>query len=93
MNRVLASIAVLTLVFSAPVPALAADPLDPAGNTSTGKGSSSSQTLIVAQQAHATFQRGDVFVAVSNGQVQWRLPDGRLCRPCSSARGLRMAGS
>jgi len=32
----------------------------------------------VATQSSTSFGIGDVFVAVGNGQVQWRLPDGTL---------------
>lgn len=34
--------------------------------------------MVSIQQVHSTFQPGDVLVAVSDGKVQWRLPDGSL---------------
>ncbi len=60
--------------------ALASDPVDPAGNPiqQSGTGTLEAGEILQMQQVHATFQRGDVFVAVSDGRVQWHLPDGTL---------------
>lgn len=81
-KRVVALMAVFGLVLSSVSVASAADPVDPAGNPTGGPSSTSegsdSQVTVSSNQAHDTFQPGDVFVAVSDGKVQWRLPDGTL---------------
>ncbi len=44
--------------------------------------------LLPLQQANAqTFQNGDVFVAVSNGQVQWRSATGTLIQTLNTGQG------
>lgn len=40
------------------------------------------------QANHPTFADGDVFVSVSNGQVQWRHPDGTLNKTLTVSSGL-----
>ncbi|MCC7105661.1 MAG: hypothetical protein IT307_10995, partial [Chloroflexi bacterium] len=46
-----------------------------------------------AAQSHSTFQTGDVFVSVSAGQVQWRLPDGTLNATLDTTDGGFTTGS
>jgi alpha-tubulin suppressor-like RCC1 family protein len=79
MKRIVTALVAASLLVSVPGPSMGADPLDPAGHpVSSDRPSSAESSTLVTQQTHAAFQRGDVFVAVSNGQVQWHLPDGTL---------------
>lgn len=79
---------VMSLVLTSPGPAVAADPLDPAGNPATDQGSAgASESVNITQGIHTTFQRGDVFVATSGGHVQWRLPDGTLNAELDTGEG------
>lgn len=43
--------------------------------------------LGLASNAHAQFGTGDVFVAVANGQVQWRSPSGALIQTLNTGQG------
>lgn len=90
MKRLATLVTVTCLLVSTALPVLAADPIDPAGNPVDADGSTDpgdSVTQEVTQQVHATFERGDVFVAVSNGKVQWRLPDGTLNATLDTGEG------
>ena len=66
MSRLVRVLAAIALVAVTTPPSAAAE--QPAGAASS----------VVVQQAHTTFQAGDVFVGVADGTVQWRLPDGTL---------------
>lgn len=75
-----ALVATLSVVLSLASPAaiVAGDP-QPANDA--GAGVTTTQPpgeAEVATQSSTTFGIGDVFVAVSDGRVQWRLPDGTL---------------
>ena len=43
--------------------------------------------ITISFDASAQFQTGDVFIAVSNGQVQWRQPDGTLVQTLNTGLG------
>lgn len=65
-------------LFVAPPIAIAADPLpvrNPGSGVTTPTTPSEAQ---VAAQSSTAFGIGDVFVAIGNGLVQWRRPDGTL---------------
>ncbi|MBS1519187.1 MAG: hypothetical protein JSS91_13965, partial [Bacteroidetes bacterium] len=44
-------------------------------------------TLFPYEFALSQYQTGDVFVAVANGQVQWRRPDGTLVQTLNTGQG------
>lgn len=88
MKRFVTALSMASLLMSLTSPSRAADPVDPAGSpVSEGEVSAGAQSTVLMQQAHATFQRGDVFVAVSNGRVQWHLPDGTLNKVLDTGEG------
>lgn len=64
-------------LFAAPPIALAGDPLPVASGSTTAAPTTPGEAQVAAQSSTA-FGIGDVFVAVGNGLVQWRLPDGTL---------------
>jgi DNA-binding beta-propeller fold protein YncE len=77
-RRVSAPAVAILLATSLVGPVAAADPTpvrDPGSSASTPSTADRTQ---VALQPSTSFGIGDVFVAVGNGQVQWRLPDGTL---------------
>lgn len=62
----------------APAPMAAADPIPAQGLAGPATTPTTPSAPQVEAQTSMSFGTGDVFVAVSNGQVQWRLPDGTL---------------
>ncbi len=75
--------ALIASMLIVPSAAIASDPLPVApGHAKTGVGTAGPSGE-VATQTTSQFGTGDVFVAVGNGQIQWRHPDGTL----NGARG------
>lgn len=74
-------VAALMLSVSLATPSAAAA-VDPLPVRDSGPGTTPIQTTTVGATAatlsSTTFATGDVFVAVGDGKVQWRLPDGTL---------------
>lgn len=67
---------VLIVALALPAQGAAADPL-PVHDAGTG-GMTTAGAVEAAAQSSSAFGIGDVFVAVGDGKVQWRLPDGTL---------------
>lgn len=68
----------VTLALLAPTPIAAADPLPVQGPAGPATNPTTRDVPQVEAKASTTFGTGDVFVAVGDGKVQWRLPDGTL---------------
>jgi DNA-binding beta-propeller fold protein YncE len=66
------------LGLTAPAPMAAADPIPAQGPAAPATTPTTPSAPQVEALTSTEFGIGDVFVAVSNGQVQWRLPDGTL---------------
>ena len=68
----------LVLALALPAPVAGGDPVPAQGGGDGASSTSAPGAAEVVTQTSTTFAVGDVFVAVSNGKVQWRLPDGTL---------------